>query len=587
MHTLTTLRTFIVSTGLLAITLMVYWPAATFAYVDLDDSKYASRNEHVQGGLDFEGVRWALTTDHASNWHPLTWLSLMLDTTLLGNHAMGHHAINVAIHGLNVLLLFHLLARLTGAFWPSALVGALLATHPIHVESVAWISERKDVLSLFFWLATIWAYARYAKVGGAGPYLLTVLLFSFGLMSKPSVVSLPFVLMLLDVWPLGRTTQPWFSAGFVRQLAGLALEKAPMFVLAALVSAVTVIVQDAGDSLVLEGTFVPFGVRLQNVAVSYVLYVARLFWPGGLAVLYPNAEQIERVMWQPWQWILSTAALVATTLIAVRADRRPYLAVGWLWFLGTMVPVIGFVQIGRHSMADRYAYIPFIGLYIAIAWSLGELSRRARTRAASRMTLACIGAGLAACAVLAHRQVWIWRDSITLFEHATHVTKDNWYMHAKLADTLAIRGRFADAISHYEQAIGIFPACAWLRSNYAAALAEVNRKDDALAQLDQARQIDPDNAMAHLNMGILLCKYGEFAMAVDPLRRAVGLDPWLAEGHRALALALAATGRRADAIAQVRTAMDLWPSERQHWQALIDDIEHSRAPEPRAQPGAP
>jgi tetratricopeptide (TPR) repeat protein len=393
MQVLRSITIAVVCTALAAVTIAAYWPVLYCDFVALDDSAYVVENHHVRRGLTLDGVRWAFSTGHQANWHPLTWISHMLDCELFGLDAGLFHLTNLLLHAANAVLLLLVLRAMTGRVWPSAFVAAAFALHPLHVESVAWIAERKDVLSTLFWMLTMAAYVGYARRGGVGRYLLVVVVFALGLTAKPMLVTLPFVLLLLDYWPLGRLTAevegrrqkaqsgpssvvcpPSSPAEGRLPFSSLVAEKLPLFVLAAASCVVTYLVQQAGEAVVALERMPP-GLRLSNALVSYVAYIVKMAWPVGLAVLYPLPRQIP--LWQP---ILAfTVLAIATVAFILQARRRRYLAVGWLWYLGTLVPVIGLVQVGTQALADRYSYIPLTGLFIIAAFSAADLCRFRRS----------------------------------------------------------------------------------------------------------------------------------------------------------------------------------------------------------------
>ena len=461
------------------ITVAVYLPVIDLGFVVFDDNHYLTANPRVQAGLTWKGARWALTSVHAANWHPVTWLSHMLDCQLYGLKPAGHHVTNLIFHTANTLLLFGLLKRLTGAFWRSAMVAALFALHPLHVESVAWAAERKDVLSTFFFMLTLLAYASYAQgarggrqedvsslkpgasilnpasrpTNSASPvYLLSLVCFALGLMSKPMLVTLPFVLLLLDCWPLNRfqlsALNPQSSV-----LWRLVAEKTPFFVLSAASCVVTVIAQHKGGALsALEGvTGVSVASRIINTPVSYVWYLAKLLWPSGLAVLYPYNR-----FYPMSQVILATALLIVLTGVALwQGRRRAYLSVGWLWYLGTLVPVIGLVKVGAQSIADRYTYIPAIGLFIVFAWGVADLTARWPKRT---LPLA-VGAAavLAACALAVGVQLRYWQNTESLFRRTLAVTRNNYIAYNNLGLYVAERGELELGKKYYRSAMQIAP----------------------------------------------------------------------------------------------------------------------------------
>ena len=435
-----------VSVGLAAVTVAVYWPVLHFGFINYDDSEYITENLQVRAGLTWRGLVWAFTQFHAWNWHPVTWLSHMLDWQLYGARAGGHHASNLLIHVLNVVLAFAVLRQMTGAFWRSAVVAGLFAVHPLHVESVAWVSERKDVLSgLFFWL-TLWAYGMYVRRQGQSPestvprprstldapryYALTLFFFALGLMSKPMVVTLPFVLLLLDYWPLRRVAWPGDVQNRERldhtaELKPLLLEKVPFFVLSLGSSLVTYLAQSRGGA-VLPMDALPLSQRLANAAVAYVRYAVKAVWPTHLAAFYPHPGR-----WPNWEVAsCALAVLLVTGAVLIETRKRPVLVVGWLWFLGTLVPVIGLVQVGSQSMADRYTYLPLIGLFLMAVWGGTEFA--AAGFSAGNLRVLGFGAATAAlglCAADARMQLGYWKESEALFTHTLEVSPENSFSH--------------------------------------------------------------------------------------------------------------------------------------------------------------
>jgi tetratricopeptide (TPR) repeat protein len=477
---------------------IVYSPVLFGNFISYDDPAYVTGNDYVKAGLTFQGAAWAFTTFHSYNWHPVTWLSHMLDASLFGLNPAGHHLTSLVFHVANSLLLFGVFRKMTGATWRSLCVAALFALHPLHVESVAWIAERKDVLSTFFWLLTIRAYVGYAKSPRLAGYLAVVLFFALGLMSKPMLVTLPFVLLLLDYWPLGRFRPLPGDAGSSAAAdcpppARLFLEKAPLLALAIASSIVTYLAQEKGGALAYAASF---GDRLGNALISYLGYMEKMLWPSGLAPFYPfNPGAIS-----PLKAAAAALLLVAVSVMAVRgAGRRPYLVTGWFWYLGTLVPVIGFLKIGQHAMADRYTYVPLIGLFIMIAWGAGDLAARwRRGRGALAAAAACC---LIVLSVLTWRQAGYWHDSITLFSHALAVTDNNWVAHNNLAKAYADQGRLPEALLHVSASLRIKPdplqyvSQGWLYSRVGEYALSLDSCRKALAVL-------PDEPRAHFIMGM-------------------------------------------------------------------------------------
>jgi tetratricopeptide (TPR) repeat protein len=534
---------------LIAGTAACYLQVYDHGFLNYDDPNYVTENDAVRQGLTWNGFRWALTTFHAANWHPLTWLSHMLDVTLFGPEAAGaHHLVNLLFHLANCVLLFYLLQSMTGALGASAVVATLFALHPLHVESVAWISERKDLLSTLCLLITLRAYLHYVLRPRPIAYLVTLLLFALGLMAKPMLVTLPFVLFLLDFWPLGRFgtmhadtdkacgPAPW------KGWPGLVVEKAPFLALSAGACVVTFVAQSTGDAVQSLHTIalVP---RLANIVSAYCAYLGKTLWPVDLAVFYPMPAFFSG-------WRVAACALLLLTisgLTAVSARRRPYLLVGWAWYLGTLVPVIGLVQVGTQAMADRYTYIPLIGIFITAAW----LARKAVAHSRS----ARVAAALAAVALIAimalqtHRQAGQWKSNETLFRHALGVTGDNAFAHNNLGNALDARGRFDEAFFHFSEAVRIDPGFATAYFNLGSLFDRQGRLEDALGAYTRATRLSGDYAEAHVAVGDVLSKQGRRDLAIPFYQKAVGIDRRLLHVWNSLGIAMAAEGRLEEAIA--------------------------------------
>ena len=544
-------------------TLVVFWQVLDHDFVGYDDAKYVTDNHYVQAGLTKEGLIWAFTTTHASNWHPLTWLSHMLDCQLYGLNPRGHHLTNVLFHLLNTLLLFLVLQRLTGAFWRSGFVAALFALHPLHVESVAWVAERKDVLSSFFWMFTLWAYARYVERPKFITYLLTLLAFALGLMAKPMLVTLPFVLLLLDYWPLRRmksfqstsseraiSTRP---SKLNSQTLRLVWEKIPFFFLAAASSTVTFLAQIRGGAVTSLEVF-PFETRLANALVSYVSYIGKMLWPQDLAVFYPHPGPSLPM----WQAAGAGLLLLVISITVIRLGRRyPYLPIGWFWYIGTLVPVVGLVQVGVQAMADRYTYIPLIGLFIIIAWGVRDIA--AKWRYQKMVFTLASGALLFTLMICSFIQLHHWQRGTTLFEHALEVTTDNFVVHYNLGNELAAQGKFDEAIAQYSEALRINPAHAEVHYNCGNALARLGKHQDAIWHYQRALQLKPNFAEAHNNLGVTLEQQGRLNEAFVHYSRAIQLNPEYEEAHNNLAGLLAAQGKLDEAIAHYSKALRIKP----------------------------
>ena len=540
-------------------TLLAYLPVRHNDFVDYDDGDYVTDNQMVQQGLTWGGVKWAFTTWRASNWHPVTWLSHMLDCELFGLDPAMHHLVNVMFHAANAVFLFAWLLRLTKALWPSAFIAALFAWHPLHVESVAWIAERKDVLSAFFGLWALWSYARFVEESAARRprakifYGLALLTFALGLMSKPMLVTLPFVLLLLDYWPLRRLAG---DRGRVAGLLKLALEKWPFFLLASASCVITYLAQSRpGEDAVVSLERVSLFYRLCNALMSYGLYLLKMIWPTDLAVFYPLSTQI----WLVRIWaVVAAAILVALSWLVWRGRRAgPYLLVGWLWYLGTLVPVIGLVQVGGAALADRYAYLPSIGVTIAAAFGLRDLVRRFRLRTAPVATAA--GLMLAGCLVLTENQMRYWRDSYTLFAHAVAVTRENDIARINLGVALEHQGKPQEALTQYRAAARIAPKRYQVHNNLGNLLDNLGRPDEALAEYREAVRLSPDLPLLRDGLGSVLAELGRFNEAMNEFTNAARLDPTYPWPHFEMGKVLLKQGRDAEAMRQFHEALRIDP----------------------------
>ncbi|MGA2678063.1 MAG: tetratricopeptide repeat protein [Sedimentisphaerales bacterium] len=520
-------------TGLAIVTLAVYWPVHNHQFVNYDDNVYVTENQTIHSGPTWQNIKWAFTTGYASNWHPLTWLSHMVDCRLFGVSAPAHHIVNLLFHIANTLLLLIVLNRMTKQLWPSAFVAALFALHPLHVESVAWVAERKDVLSTLFWLLTMLAYARYAERPSVGRYFLTLVLFVLGLMSKPMLVTLPFVLLLLDYWPLGRLFNPRFS------IIRLLLEKLPFIILSAASSIITFIVQQKGGAM----AAIPFKERIANTAISYLTYIGKMFWPAHLAVLYPH----------PAGFISAAKAIsYALTLILITAillyygRRYKYLAVGWLWYLGTLVPVIGIVQVGSQAMADRYAYVPLIGLFVIIAFTIAELAPKIPFRKIFLTVLAA--AVLIACVIATSIQLKFWKNSFLLFEHTLAVIEGNSIMQNNSANVIIDQGKPENTAKLFSKAIKSIPNSPEIHNNFGNALRQLDRKDEAIEHFKFALEIDPNFSQARYNLGLTLADKGKYDEAIEQFNIYLGSDVNLARFQQDLKPLLVKEGSIDDTI---------------------------------------
>ena len=520
--------------------LIVYFPVQHHGFISLDDGLYVTDNDHVQQGLSVEGLKWALTTDDAGFWIPLTWISLMIDSHLFGPQAGTYHVINVIIHLVNALLLFLVFRRMTGEFWPGALVAMLFAVHPIHVESVAWVSERKDVLFAFFWFLSIWFYARYSEKPGLSRYSPLIISFLLGLLAKPMMVTLPFVLLLLDYWPLKRmqirTMNQPHDPRSQQTLPGLILEKVPLFVLTVIVSVITFMLQKTGGAITSLNAL-PVSQRIFNSLISYTKYIAKMIWPHPLAVLYPRQDVLPA-----WQWILSLTALMAVTALIIRYRKiHPFLPVGWLWFLGTMVPVIGFVQAGPQTMADRFAYIPFIGLYLMAAWGLGAVITRWPHR---KIATVIIMSGIViTLMILAHIQVGYWSNNLTLYGHTLKTTSNNFVVHRNYGMALAYKGRLKEAHFHFQRALEIDPGYAQTYHDMGTTLMLMGNYDESIKYLTHSLKLRPNYSKSHNNLGLTLMSQGRIEEAEFHFRRALQSDPDSKKAHNNLKKILTDSGQ--------------------------------------------
>lgn len=556
-------RTLIISLFLISATLAVFRQVHDHEFTNYDDHIYVTENIHVLKGLTAHGVIWAFTTTHAANWHPLTWLSHMLDCQLYGLKPGGHHLTSVILHLANTLLLFFLLRKMTGALWRSGFAAALFALHPLHVESVAWVAERKDVLSTLFWLLAIWTYIGYVERPKLKRYLLALFAFTLGLMAKPMVVTLPFVLLLLDYWPLGRL-QPDQLAGTDSAISirpsklnsralRLIWEKIPFFLLTAASSVVTFVVQESGGAVRnLDG--LPTNVRMANALVSYVRYIGKMLWPQDLAVFYPHPGHTLPL----WQIAGAGLVLFFITFAVLRAGQRyPYLVVGWLWYLGTLVPVIGFVQIGAQAMADRYTYIPLVGLFIITAWGLGDVTANwDHRRVAIPMATSLVLFALILCT---HRQIQHWRDSITLFKHTLSVTTNNCIIHNNLGVAFLERGEIIKASQQFTDALTVDPRSLKAHTNLGLTLVSMGDLDGGIAHYHRALRLQPNISEVHYNLSNALAQQGKVEEAMSHLYRALEIEPNHTKAHNNLGVIFARQGRFKEAIAHFEKALRLKP----------------------------
>ena len=542
---------------LAAVVWCVFGPTLGHDFVNYDDPSYVYETSMVSRGLTSDGIRWAFTHSHARNWHPLTTLSHMLDCQLFGMRAGGHHFVNVLLHTAAVLLLFLVLRQMTGEWRRSAFVAALFAIHPLRVESVAWVAERKDVLSGVFFMLTLAAYVRYVRHRSIASYLMVIGAFIFGLMSKPMLVTLPFVLLLLDYWPLRRLTTP---APQSRLLKPLLLEKLPLLALSAVSAVITFVLQRTGDT---QADPMPLAWRLNNALIGCITYIRQMFWPASLAPFYPHLEGALPV----WKLTLAVTFLLALTVAFwLRRRINPYLITGWLWYLGMLVPVLGIIQVGEQSWADRYTYLPQIGLSLCLTWGLADLS----VRWPQRRVILDAGAllVLATLAWIARAQTSYWQNSESLWTHTLAVTTPSSVAHDNLGSVLYQRGKIDEALAHYEKALEIRShehtsrydfVLALTHANMGAALWQKGLLDDAISHYQKAIELQPNYAEGYLGLGGALAAKGQFDDAIVPLQTAMMIRPDLAVACSDLASVFLAKGRYAEAVAYYQKALDLAP----------------------------
>jgi protein O-mannosyl-transferase len=542
---------------LIGLVALLYAPVRTYDFVAFDDPQYVSENPHVGGGLDGADVAWAFTHQHAGYWIPLVWLSYMLDVEIWGGGPGGFHVTNVVLHAANVVLLFALLFRLTGRAGAAFVVAALFAVHPLHVESVAWITERKDVLSTLFLLLTLWLYVGYVRSRTPIRYAAMTASFALGLLAKPMLVTVPFVMLLLDFWPLRRAPtsaeRPTRAAGAPMPWRALVDEKLPLFALALAAAVIAFVTQRAGGAVGGLETY-PAGYRVSNAIVSYAAYLWKMIWPTRLSVYYSRPAPI------PVAHVVSASAvlLALTALALVTVRKRPYVAVGWFWYLITLIPVIGIVQVGLQSMADRFTYVPLIGIYTAIVWAVDDLLS---ARAPRPVRVALAVTVIAAAATTARRQLPIWKDSVALWTRATETVlgMDSYRAHMSLGEVLARQGRTAEARGHYTEAARLQPDSFDAHHKLGLLLADAGDYERAAREFRESVRVQPADATARSNLGLALWRAGQLGAASQELLEAVRLAPDLPEAHNNLGALLAEQGKDAEAIPHLAEAARLKP----------------------------
>ena len=509
--------------ALAILTVITFWQLKNCGFINSDDNLYVYENAYVQSGLTWNRIGQAFSSalvGISGNWHPLTWLSLMLDYQIFGLNPQGFHLINLLFHVMNTILLFLILRRMTKSLWPSAFVAALFAIHPLHVESVAWISERKDVLSTFFWMLTMGAYSYYVEHPGFRRYLFVLLFFALGLMAKPMLVSLPFVLLLLDYWPLRRFEEikpdgPEYKWSLIYPLLW---EKVPLFVLTIIASVVTYIAQQT-KGYVRSTEMFPLSVRIGNAVVSYIAYIGKMIWPNNLAILYPHPAELIR-----WQVLGSILLLITITVAVFRMLKRaPYLGTGWLWYLGTLIPVIGIVQVGNQAMADRYTYIPLIGLFIMVAWGVPDLLKKWNYR--KKILLASSALSILSLSIITWIQVGYWQNHITLCNHTLKVTDYNWVIYTSRGTAYAGIGNYEQAIKDFNRAIEIKSDFAEVYISRGIAYTCLGNYKQAIEDYDRAIEINPGFAETYYSRGFVYQGLGNYKQAIEDYDRAIEIKP--------------------------------------------------------------
>ena len=560
----------IIALFLIVSVLVVYWPVQHYEFVSYDDYTYIKSNRHIQDGWTGKSIRWAFTSADYDSWQPMTWLSWMLDYELYGLDPGGYHRTNLLLHIANSLLLFFILSSMTGAVWRCGFVAALFALHPLHVESVAWIAERKDVLSIFFGMLTFLAYLHYVKDRSVARYLLLLILFILGLMSKPMLVTLPFVLLLLDYWPLGRFAKPaddgFDQEGSLPRQNGktretvlfLFLEKTPLLLFSIISSFVTYFTQQHYGAMAAAESW-PLATRLANAIVAYLIYIEKIVWPWPLAVFYPHPGS------QPvWAIALSLLLLTAISVyVFVRRRAYAYLFTGWFWYIGTLVPVIGIVQVGEQAIADRYTYLPSIGLFMLLAWGLYGFAKGSSPR--TRIS-ALLGSGMILVFMLLSRQqVPYWQNSAALFDHALQVTTDNYVAHNNFGNILLEQGKLDEALIHFRKAAALKPENARFHRNIGLVLLRQGKSGEAAEAFLKAIRLDPRYGQAYFSLGDVYFSQRRFMEAAEQYEKTLHWQPDHAEAHNNLSMILMQNGQTAAAVRHCAAAIRVKPDFAEAW----------------------
>jgi tetratricopeptide (TPR) repeat protein len=561
---------------LAAITWLVFGQTLGHQFINFDDDVYVFKNPRISRGLTFDGIVWAFTHVHAANWHPLTWLSHMLDCQLYGLNPAGHHLTNVLLHTATAIALFLVLREMTGLLWRSAFVAALFAIHPLRVESVAWVAERKDVLSGLFFVLTLAAYVRYVRrPWSAARYGVVLVFFVLGLMSKPMLVTLPFVLLLLDYWPLNRgAANPGSERNKAPTAGRLMLEKLPMLVLAGASSLATLFAQKAALRPLADFSF---PVKMGNAALSSVAYLRQMFWPSDLAAYYPFA--VENVV--PAKVLLSLLVLAGISVVVFLQRRHRYLVTGWLWYLIMLAPIIGILQVGNQARADRYTYLPQIGLYLMVIWGGADLCGRSRPRRIFAGLF--LGIALTALTLAARSQTAYWQDSESLWTQALSRTSGNVMAELNLGEAVFKKGRTEEAIAHFDRALQIEPNEATVHGSLGAALLKMGRRTEAMTHLRRSLEIEPNQAPIHSTLGVVLLEDGRPDESLAHLLAAVAIDPDYGDAHYNLGNTLLRIGREKDALAEYDSALKINPGDTEALNNMAWIL--STSPDPLARDG--
>jgi len=528
--------------------LAVYWQVRNHDFVAFDDDEYVFENTHIKEGLTYKGIKWAFTDSYSANWHPVTWLSHILDVELYGMNPGQHHLTNLLFHIANTILLFLVFRDMTGALWQSSFIAALFGLHPLHVESVAWISERKDVLSTFFWLLTMKFYVSYTKSLKIHKYLTAIFFFITGLMAKPMLVTLPFVLLLLDYYPLKRLTiENWE----LKKIISLLSEKIPFFIIAAGSSLITVFAQK-GEGAVASLNIYPMNIRIANALTSYISYILKMILPYDLSVYYPY-----RIL-PLWKIVFAGVLLFAIFFLVILTIKQyQWFAVGWLWYFGTLVPVIGLVQVGSQAMADRYTYVPLIGLFMIIAWGVPELLSRWMIK--KNIIIIITAPVISILMATSWIQTQYWRNSITLFQHAVDVTTNNYIAHYNLGSALEKKGRSDEAMREYSKVLQVNPKYINAHNNIGLILASQGRRDEAIQHFKEIFKINPAYGEAHTNLGAILADAGRTDEAIAHFSEALRLNPDDAIAHNNLGVILFHMGKTDEAILHFQKSLRINP----------------------------